>query len=120
MVLNIEALPEQVKLEVSKSDLIAFAHTLIEQAKTQSATPSVSEKDIMTVEEAAKFLNLAKQTLYGMTSRNDIPFLKRRRKIYFSQLDLERWLLEGKQKTRAEIQAEVTEFIQSQKNKRTK
>jgi excisionase family DNA binding protein len=58
---------------------------------------------IISIEEACTFLNLAKQTLYGFTSKNEIPFIKRGKKLYFRKSDLEKWLLEGKRKTKAEI-----------------
>jgi excisionase family DNA binding protein len=74
----------------------------------------------MTVEDAMLYLNLAKPTLYRMTANNELPFIKKSRKIYFNRTDLEKWLLEGKQKTRAELQAEATELNQSQKGKRSK
>ena len=46
-------------------------------------TPNTSESvnDILSVEQAGKFLNLAKQTLYGFTSKNEIPFFKRGKKL---------------------------------------
>jgi len=48
------------------------------------------------LKEAASFLNLAPQTLYGFTSKNLIPFIKRGKKLYFQKAELEKWLLEGK------------------------
>lgn len=59
--------------------------------------------DILTLTEACEYLNLAKQTLYGFTSKNEIPFIKRGKKLYFKKSDLEKWLMEGKQLTKAEI-----------------
>jgi excisionase family DNA binding protein len=59
--------------------------------------------DILTLTEACKYLNLAKQTLYGFTSKNEIPFIKRGKKLYFKKSDLEKWLMEGKQLTKDEI-----------------
>ena len=74
----------------------------------------------MSIEDAMLYLNLAKATVYRMTAQNELPFIKKSRKIYFQRTDLEKWLLEGKQKTRAETQSEATELIQLQKEKRTK
>jgi excisionase family DNA binding protein len=118
--ISLENLPTWVKLEVSKADLEAFAKTLLAQNTSQSATPSLSAKALMSVEDAAKFLNLAKTTLYQLTSRNEIPFVKRTRKLYFSRADLENWLLEGTQKSKKEIEKEAILFIQTQKIKRAK
>lgn len=57
----------------------------------------------LSISEASEFLNLAKQTLYGFTSKNEIPFLKKGKKLYFRKSDLEEWLQEGKKKSRSEI-----------------
>jgi excisionase family DNA binding protein len=115
--INLSILPEWAKLEVTKGDLLAFAQLLM--ANTEAA-PSVPVKEIMTVEDTLLYLNLAKPTLYRMTANNELPFIKKSRKIYFHRTDLEKWLLEGKQKTRAEMQIEATEFIQSKEEKRVK
>jgi excisionase family DNA binding protein len=118
--IEISKLPEWAKLEVKKSDLIAFAQSIMSETSIKSATPSLSAKALMSVEDAAKFLNLAKTTLYQLTSRNEIPFVKRTRKLYFSRPDLESWLLEGTQKSKKEIEKEAALFIQTQKIKRAK
>jgi len=65
----------------------------------QEQSPKQEQDKLMSVQEAATFLNLAKQTLYGFTSKNDIPFIKRGKKLYFRKADLEKWLLEGKKIT---------------------
>ena len=118
--LDLSQLPTWAKIEVSKGDLIAFAQSLISQTSIKATSPSVSHKEIMSIDEAAKLLNLAKQTLYGMTSRNEIPFVKRTRKLYFNRTDLESWLQEGKRKSKAEIEQEAAQFIQLQKEKRAR
>ena len=61
----------------------------------------------LTISEASEFLNLAKQTLYGFTSKNEIPFIKKGKKLYFKKSDLEKWLQEGKKKSKAEILKEL-------------
>lgn len=120
MLLDITKLPEWAKLEVSKGDLIAFAQSLINQTSMKVAAPPTPVKDILTLEEACIYLNLAKATLYGMTSRNEVPFLKKSRKIYFRQSDLEKYLLDGRRKTKDEIAEEADAHIQQQKLKRAK
>lgn len=116
--INLSTLPTWAKLEVTKEDLVTFAQTLM--AQQPPIAPSVPVKEIMSIEDAMLYLNLAKATLYRMTAQNELPFIKKSRKIYFNRTDLEKWLLEGRQKTRAEIQADASEFIQSQKEKRVK
>jgi len=62
---------------------------------------------IFSIQEASTFLNLAQQTLYGFTSKREIPFIKRGKKLYFRKSELETWLLEGKKKSKGEILNEM-------------
>jgi excisionase family DNA binding protein len=61
------------------------------------------EDVFLNVNQAAEFLNLAKQTLYGLTSNRGIPFFKKGKKLYFRESDLKNWLLSGRKATRDEI-----------------
>jgi excisionase family DNA binding protein len=117
MTIDLVQLPTWAKLEVTKGDLIAFAQSLM---ATTKVAPSVPVKEIMTIADAMVYLNLAKPTLYRMTAHNEVPFIKKNHKVYFHRTDLEKWLLEGKQKTRSEVQAEAAQFIEAQKVKRAK
>ncbi|MES2662825.1 MAG: helix-turn-helix domain-containing protein [Pseudomonadota bacterium] len=77
--------------------------------------PPAGSKEIFTVDEASKFLNLAKQTLYGFTSKNLIPFIKRGKKLYFKKADLTLWLMEGRKLTKDEIEAGGFESLKIKK-----
>lgn len=54
--------------------------------------PTSADNELMTIEEAAKFLNLAKQTIYGMVSKDAIPYTKKSKRLYFSKVELLEWL----------------------------
>ena len=70
--------------------------------------PSASNNsEMLSIKEASIYLNLAIQTLYGFTSKNEIPFIKRGKKLYFQRSDLENWLLVGKRKSNSEILREL-------------
>ena len=76
------------------ADLIkkAVASAFLEYQNTQPEP----EKQFLNIDEACKFLHLAKQTIYGYTSKDEIPFIKRGKKLYFKKADLEKWLLGNK------------------------
>jgi len=74
--------------------------------------------DIVTIDEAVKILNLAKPTIYALTSKNEIPFIKKHRKLYFSKNDLLTWLTQGKQKTIQEATDQVNEYMSKNIKKR--
>lgn len=50
---------------------------------------------IFTATEAAGYLRLARQTLYNLVNRREIPFLKAGRSLRFRKADLDRWLAEN-------------------------
>ena len=62
---------------------------------------------LLTVAEAADYLSLAKQTLYGFTSKNQIPHIKRAKRLLFKKGDLDNWLMEGRKKSINEIQRDL-------------
>ena len=56
----------------------------------------VSQEKFMSIAECAAFLNLAKQTIYQKVSRNEIPYMKKAGRLFFSKNDIEGWLKEGR------------------------
>lgn len=67
--------------------------------------------EFLSVEETAKFLNLSVTTIYGLTSKNQIPFIKKSKRLYFKKSELEDWLVKGRRKTMDEINQEVKNHI---------
>jgi len=60
------------------------------------------ENDILTADQIAKLLSVSLPTVYGYVHFKQIPFMKRRGKLYFSRKEVEEWLKEGRRMTRAE------------------
>lgn len=78
----------------------------------QFGLDSQPEKDeIFTVEEAAKFLKLSVPTIYGLTSKNLIPVMKRAKRCYFSKFELIDYLKQGRNQTLAEGEAKAQQHI---------
>ena len=61
------------------------------------------------INEAANYVNLSPQTLYGFTSKRKIPFIKKGKKLYFKKDDLDKWLETGRKKSKDEIQDELNQ-----------
>jgi excisionase family DNA binding protein len=71
-------------------------------------------KNVLSFDEASKFLNFSKSYLYKLTSGNLIPHYKPQGKmLYFEKVDLEAWLRQNPIKTRAQIEQEVQKYILS-------
>lgn len=94
------------------SNLILTTPTELEALIQNSVRKAIAENmpiqpgvqnDLMTLSEAANYLQLSKQTIYGYTSSREIPHLKKGKRLRFRKSDLDKWLSEGRQFTRNEI-----------------
>lgn len=69
-------------------------------------------KNVLSFEEASRFLNLSKSYLYKLTSGNLIPHYKPQGKmLYFERAELEAWLRRNPVKTQAQIEAEAQQYV---------
>ena len=92
----------------TKSDLEAIVHNSVLKALQKQGERQEESKDkFLSLQQAAAYLQLAPQTLYGFTSKNKIPFIKKGKKLYFKNSDLDKWLETGRKKSRSEIEEEL-------------
>lgn len=74
-------------------------------------------KNVLSFDEASKFLNLSKSYLYKLTSGNLIPHYKPQGKmLYFEKADLEAWLRQNPIKTQKQIEQEAQRYILANKS----
>ena len=71
--------------------------------------------ELLTIAQAAKFLNLSTPTIYGKVSRNEIPVNKQGKRLYFYKSELAEWIKSGRKKTFAEIKQEAEEYLGNRK-----
>ena len=77
----------------------------------QSAKPDVKQSDLLTIQEAASFLNLSKHTLYNKTNKNELPYMKKGKRLYFSRAELMAYIKSGKVSSMLEIQELTNNFL---------
>ena len=81
-------------------------------ANNETVTVDMGIEKPLTLEEAAEFLDMKKSTLYKMTHRREIPYSKPHgKKIYFSKVELVRWMLGKPVKTRSQIDDESSSYV---------
>lgn len=80
------------------------------EVEAQISSSAASEQ-ILTVQEAAKFLNLAVPTIYSKVSKGELPYMKRDKHLYFSSTDLMEYLKAGRRKSNKEIEQEAKTLI---------
>ena len=83
------------------------------QGRVQSLEQLHQGKDVLTLEEAAKFMGIARSSLYKMTHEQTIPFYKPNGKmIFFEKSDLLAWVRKNRVSSEAEISEEAERIIQ--------
>jgi excisionase family DNA binding protein len=73
------------------------------------------QEQLFNVQKASEFLNLSVPTIYGKVSRNEIPYMKRGKRLYFSRTELMDYLKDGRKKSQEEIINEVDSFLSNKK-----
>lgn len=69
-------------------------------------------KNVLSFDEASKFLNLSKSYLYKLTSACLIPHYKPQGKmLYFDKNELEEWLRQNPVKTQAQISEQANSYL---------
>lgn len=102
--LTFDQLPAAVVELTRKVDHLT---TLLSNRPADTPATPADAPDLLTIKQAAELINLAVPTIYGMVGRNEIPVMKRAKKLYFSRRELEAWVREGRKKTVTECAEEV-------------
>jgi excisionase family DNA binding protein len=67
--------------------------------------------ELLTVQDAAKFLSLSVPTVYTLISKGELPVMKRSKRCYFSKVELIGYLRQGRKKTIAETASEADTYL---------
>ena len=78
---------------------------------TQEQSTTEQLEQLLTVQEAAQFLNLTVPTIYSKVSKGELPVMKRSKRLYFSSTELMEYLKEGRKKSNAEIEQEAETYL---------
>jgi excisionase family DNA binding protein len=70
--------------------------TYFEANKQPEQTPTEQPEQLLTIQQAAEFLSLTVPTLYSKTSKGELPFMKRGKRLYFSRTELMEYVKAGR------------------------
>ena len=78
-----------------------------------------SKDELMTVETAADYLRMSRSSIYQLTSRFEIPFMKKGKRLYFKKEELRQWIEEGSNKpaSKQEKQAQALSHLRPRRRK---
>lgn len=82
-----------------------MAEELQKVADLVAANTIFCTKEVLTSDEAAKYMGVSKSYLYKLTMKQQIPHFKPMGKMcYFNRLELEQWLQSNRVATATEIE----------------
>ena len=119
MLYNNEKIPNPFQLIMEQLDCLE--RKLDKLIKEREAGKAVdSEDELLTVQNATAFLRISPSTLYQLTSRHEIPFMKKGKRLYFNKEELRRWIEEGSIKPASvlEKQAQVQSYLRPVKRQK--
>lgn len=100
---NFNELPEVVRRLFEKVERIEL---ILEKFEPNQEM----ENELLNIKEAAEFLKVSVAAIYTKVSRQEIPFSKPGKRLYFNRTELKEWVRLGKRKTISEL-AKTVEVI---------
>ena len=79
--------------------------------QTKHVKPTDDSDEFLTIPQAAKLLHLSVPTMYGKTHRNELPFMKRGKRVLFSKKQLIEYIEQGRKLTNDELKEHAHEFL---------
>ncbi|NVK04981.1 MAG: helix-turn-helix domain-containing protein [Flavobacteriia bacterium] len=102
--------------EAIDSRLNSIESLLIAIAEAPKRTHSEPKRTrVLNVKEAAEFLGLKVPTIYSKVNRRELPFMKRSKRLYFSEDDLLAYLNEGRVASFEEFEGEANQYLNNKK-----
>jgi excisionase family DNA binding protein len=96
---------QTILLQLSEHELKdIIKSSLSELIEENDQSSQKQTQRLFSLKEAAIYLHLAPQTLYGFTSQRTIPFIKKGKKLLFKKNEIDTWLNEGTKKTKYETE----------------
>ena len=122
--LSFDQLPQAVGELLDKVDYVISR--LDERKEAPSPSPKQEDDQLMSLDDACRFLGKKRSTLYALTSERRIPFRKRGNKLYFFKKELVEWIESGgtydapytlNEKGQTEFEAHLEQLREKKKNK---
>jgi excisionase family DNA binding protein len=105
-------------IQLSNEQLYELVDLCVEKALSRHNKVEVPEQpeQLLTVQQAALFMNLSVATIYTKVSRGELPVMKRGKRLYFSTKELVAYLKDGRKKSNADIELEANAYLARHKN----
>lgn len=112
---NLSELPDDITIQIKRSDLVAFADRLIAGYSQNIPVPIDEGEDILDFDGMCRFLKIAPSTGYAKTSAGEIPHFKKGRKLWFRRSELTMWIEGGRRKTTKDLNELAEKYLKNSK-----
>ena len=84
----------------------------VKQIKQFIKEHNILSKEILTLEEAAVYLQLSKSSVYKLTSNKEVPYyVPGGKKIYFRRPELDEWIFNSRVSTTMELESSIDTYL---------
>lgn len=98
-----------------KEEIILERLSQIEQKIDEQ---NLLKKEVLTFQDACKYLDISASHLYKLTSQKQVPhFCPQGKKLYFNRAELDEWLQRNRQSSSDEIEEQAANYIINNKRK---
>jgi excisionase family DNA binding protein len=101
--------------EVIEARLSSIENLILDLKQPTKIEPTKQPEQLLSVQEAAQFLNLTVPTIYSKVSKGELPVMKRSKRLYFSSTELMEYLKGGRKKSNAEIEQEAEAYLSNKR-----
>jgi excisionase family DNA binding protein len=97
---------DNITITIGSNEFKKLLKEVLAEVIQENQLPQREASNIMDIQEAAAFLNLALPTLYAKTSKRIIPHYKQGKKLLFKRSELVAWIESRQVKTAKETKRE--------------
>ena len=107
-------------------DKVDYVIDRLDERKDADTSPTQDDDQLMTLDDACRFLGKKRSTMYSLTSERRIPYRKRGNKLYFFKKELVEWIQSGgaydkpytlSEQEQAEFDAHLEELREKKRHK---
>lgn len=95
-------------LETVIIDCLKAFHKYGDAPKPQ---PMPTHGRVMSLPDVVAYTGISKSTIYKLTSRGEMPFSKRSKRLFFEREAIDAWLLERPAHTKSDTERDVNQFL---------
>ena len=101
--------------QLSVSEVRKMLREEVQAAIKESQLPRTAgdSNELFTIQEVAKYINMAVPSVYGLVHHKKIPHIKRGKRLIFEKGQIVEWLQSGRQRTTRDISEAAETYLQT-------